>query len=153
MTTARTRKNFDLAMNWKFEPGGRRYRNLCGCSLMAASDRDRRHLALLLRLLVRVPVEEDAGDPDVRGESGEDADEQHHGEALDRARAVLQEDPAGGGGGELTVEDGGERAREPEVDRTAHGFPAVQFVAYAFVDQDLPVDLHSDRQHDRGDAR
>src|SRR3569623_589994 len=127
----------NFATNAKLFPGGSRKRNLCGWSAlgsaMASSDREGVELT---RLLVpsNGPVEEDAGDPDVGGERGEDADEQHHGAALDRPRAVLQQHPAGGGSGPLPVEDRAERTREPEVARAAHGLAEKQLVSHSLVE-------------------
>src|SRR5262245_1953507 len=93
----------NLLTNWKLVPGGSRYRNLC--SLIGASDRDGG------RVLVPddLPVEQDARDPGVGGDRGEHADEHHHGEALDRPGAVLQQHPRRRRDRELSVEDRGER--------------------------------------------
>src|SRR5687767_9935171 len=127
--------SLNLRTNWKFVPGWSRYRNLCfGCSLVSLiGSSDRQGLDVRVLLAGDDPVKEHASDPHVDEQVREAADEQHDREALDGARAIVEQHPASCSGAQLAVEDRGKHPREAGVDRTAHGLTLVELVAYAFV--------------------
>ena len=97
-------------------------------------------------------LEEQPGQEHRREHGGENTDDQRHGEALDRARALPVEDRAGEERGQVRVEDGGERAVETGLHRELKRLAGVLFLADAFVDQHVRVDGHTEGQDDAGDA-
>src|SRR5262245_22353058 len=94
-------------------------------SSMACSLRSRLPASSDRQLLHPAPgehqVEEPAAHEDRGEQRGEKTDEESDSEALDRAGADEQQDQRRDQGGDVRIDDGGERAVEAEVDGRAHG--------------------------------
>ena len=84
---------------------------------------------------------------------GQHADEQRHGEALDRAGAEIHQHDGGDDGGDVRVDDGGQRVLIAALAGGLDGAAALQFLAEALEDDDVAVNGHADAQQDTGDAR
>src|SRR5688572_3477622 len=95
-------KSLARPMKSKLVPGLTSSRNGLWVAMVGASDGDGGGLAAP----AHVVVEEQPRTPHLGEERGEDADQQHDREALERTRAVLVEDVARRRRGQLAVEDG-----------------------------------------------
>ena len=83
---------------------------------------------------------------------GDDADAERDGKAAHRPGADIKQHRGSNEGGDVGVENGGERAAEASVDGVDRRASAAHFLADAFIDQDVGVDRDTDGEHDAGDA-
>ena len=87
-----------------------------------------------------------------REERGEDTDDQRDAEATDRTRAHEGEDQGHEQVRQVGVDDGPGRAVVAFAEGDGAVLAGTGFFAHAFEDQDVRVDGHAEREHERGDA-
>src|SRR5882757_6072123 len=99
------------------------------------------------------PIGDDqAGHRERREQRRDDADAERHREAAHRPGADEEQHGGRDEGGDVGVENGGERTAESGVDRRDGAAAAAHLLADALVDQHVGIDRDAHREHDAGDA-
>src|SRR3954453_10429050 len=94
------------------------------------------------------PRHDQAGQRKSGEHRGDDADAESYGKAAYRPGADHEQHCSGDEGGDVGVENGGQRPLEAGIDRRDRATPAAQFLADALVDQHVGVDRDADGEHD-----
>src|SRR5262249_54236145 len=98
------------------------------------------------------PGHDQARQREGREHGRDNADTQRHREAAYRPRADKEQHGSRNEGGDIGIEDGGERAGEARIDRVDGSTSAAHLLPDTFIDQDVAVHRNPDGQNNADDA-